>query len=566
MNREFDLQQDLKCEGCGGIPGEKFEGCAHCLSFLTAFQTSPDKAPNNPVAVGGGKAPDVEPLQGFLKEKLCEECTKPVGSNPACDLCATLKKTQEEAPPFTKEQVKQRHANMRSEFIPPPTGRIFDLVVPLSSPTIGSIDWTMHNCANSTLVLMLSSSNAGMNSINQQKFAGYILAVIINRLQESGKCDPILLEVFRLELSIISGNSSWSNWSELIEFQDLYKVCVDHQIILDNEVEFVLPNDNGLYNVGQTLTEKHGSTLIGAFKWNPSGNVLANGIFSSDFASRFRISAVILHCNDHFSIILISQGIWLIDGKGNRTGEFRAESSIQELTIEEFQKLCSLYGSFYFFEEIPFAYEMIHLFGRQDLPPRRVYYPVKWHFLYDDGTMICETTGTRVKLSRTVFMTDDRGNHFRVFPALPSPQASCVSGPWVPPPPPPPPVPCAQSYWVPPTPPPQQVPCANVAQALPPPPPPHSPINTGITKNNMSYFIEQCSGMSKWSVSIVDPKDPKKIIFHETGVYLESTNQRGVILYTFDSDTSEPKKLYKEDHEVNNFIKELNKRFNERSK
>ncbi len=436
-------------------------------------------------AVGGGKARDVVPIQKV--SEVCLDCRE--NPDPTCAVCTMIKSTQE-IPPFTKGQVKQLHAKIKSWFCQSSCqsskDRIFELVVSQHRLLIPSIDWTMHNCAFSVFVLMLSSSNAGMNSINQKTFAGYILAVIINSLQECDKCDPILLEVFRLELSIISGNSSWSDWSELIEIQDLYKVCVNHRIINDNEVEFVLPNDDGSYNISETLNRKHGSTLVGAHKWNPSIYDLSNGILSQKLNSRFRVSAVVLHYRDHFSIVVLSQGIWHIDGKGKQTGVFKAESSIRKLTIEEFQELCASHGVFYFFEEIPFVYETLNLFGRQGLSPRKVSYGGKWYFLYDNGTMICETTGIMVNLQRTVFMTDNCGKHFRVFPAFPPPafppQAPCAQDDWVPPPPPqvscafghlvpqpPPPTHCASGQWVPPPPP--QVPFLQVAPALPPPPP-----------------------------------------------------------------------------------------------
>lgn len=447
------LDKPVICELCKNHCGSN-EECDWCIDFLKSFETGGGDVPSMQgpqqtsklVARGGSgggsacEAHDVQPTQEF----------KVSSSGPICEGCL-----QSEVPPFTKGQVENVHAEMKFEFIPSKTGRIFELVVLLHSLLIASIDWTMHNCAFSTLVLMLSSSNAGMNSINQQTFAGYILAVIINRLQESGKCDPILLEVFRLELSILSGNSSWSNWSELVEFQDLYKVCVRHNIILDNEVEFVLPNDDGSYNVEQTLNGKCGSTLLQAYKWRPSMNVFANGILSLDLDSKFRISAVVLHYDDHFSIVVFSQGIWLIDGKGKRTGEFKAESSIRKLTIEQSQELFASHGVFYFLEEIPFVYETLNLFGRQGLPPRKVFYGKKWYFLYDDRTMICETTGITVNLQRTIFVNDNFGNHFLVFPV----------------PPPPPPAPCSQVAWaLPPTPPPLLPVCgAQVARALPPP-------------------------------------------------------------------------------------------------
>ena len=450
------LDEEARIQCPNGVPSCK-DGrlCDQCFNH---------KYPKE--AFGGGKRPDVIPEQDFQlcsSRIICADCQKLKGLNPACDLCATLKKMQNDSqPPFTKEQVKKLHAEMKSGFCPPQTGRIFDLVVLLFSLTIGSIDWTMHNCAFSALVLMLSSSNAGLNSINQQTFAGYILAFIIKRLQETGKCDPILLEVLRLELSILSENPDWSNWSELVEFQGLYNVCVKYKIIFDDEVKFVLPNEDGSYNIGQTLDGKCRSTLVEAHKWSPCIYVLANGILSPIFG-RFRISAVIIHWHDHFSIILFSQGIWLIDGKGTRTGEFKAESSIQELSIEQFQELCALHGAFYFFEEVPFVYETLNLSGIQGLPPRKVFYGKGWYFLYDDGTMICETTGITVNLQRSVFVNDKFGNYFRVFPALPPPPP-CEQGVWVPPPPPPP--PCAQIGWVPPPPPPS----VEVARFFPPPP------------------------------------------------------------------------------------------------
>jgi hypothetical protein len=584
MSQKSDLQQPLCgdpqcpglfCPGCQAfIESEtihKSIPCPHKASYCCAGKLCDKcfdkKYPKE--AFGGGKGPDVIPEQDFklyFSGTICEDCQKLKGSNPDCDLCATLKLTKNDSqPPFTKRKVEQVYAEMKSGFRPSREGYMFDLIVPLSSLTIGRINWTMHNRAVSTLVQMLASSNPGMNSINQQTFAGYILAFIIKRLQESGECDPILLEVFRLELTILSKNPAWSNWSELVEFQDLYKECVRHRIIFDKEVEFVLPNEDGSYNIGQTLNGKRGSTLVGAYNWPPCINVLANGILSQDLKSKFRVSAVVLHCDNHFWIIVISQGIWLIDGKGTRNGPFKAESSIQELTTEQFQLLCRSHGAFYFFEEVPPVYEMRILSGIQGLPPRKVFYVKGWYFLYEDGIMICETTGTRVNLKRSVFVHDNFGNHLRLFPVLPPPPAPCASGPWSPPPAfPPPPPPCANVAQALPPPPSQPAPCAEVALALPPSPPDQS--QHVININVLRRFVDPCSGISKWSVSVVDPKDPEKMFFEETGVCVESTNQRGMFLYTFDSDPLESKKLYKQSKEVNNFIKELNKRFNERSK
>lgn len=210
----------------------------------------------------------------------------------------------------------------------------------------------MNNCAFSVLVLMLSSSNAGLNSINQQTFAGYILAVIINAIQETGSCDPIVLEVFRLELTNLSGKAVWSNSSELVEFNELYNVCGKNKIILTNEVEFV-PS-----NVKKSLNGKRGSTFVEAHNWVPSIYDLANGTLSEELCSKHRITAVVLHKDDHFFIIIIDKGgIFLIDGKGKRIDEFKAESTLRQLTIEQFLESCATHCAFYLFEEIPFVSE-----------------------------------------------------------------------------------------------------------------------------------------------------------------------------------------------------------------
>jgi hypothetical protein len=267
-----------------------------------------------------------------------------------------MKMTQEK-PPFTKEQVKQLRNEMYLWFSSFPKGPTIKLTVLQNSMLIGRIDWTRNNCAFSTLVLMLSSSNAGLYSINQQIFAGYILAVIINAIQETGSCDPIVLEAFRLELTNLSGNPVWSNWSELVEFHDLYNLCVNFKIINTDEVEFVPSNDDGS-NVKKALNRKRGSTLVGAYKWVPSIHDLANGTLSEYLCSKHRITAVVLHKDDHFSIIiLIDGGFFWIDGKGKRVDNFKAESSLRQLTIEQFQKLCAAHGAFYLFEEVPFVSE-----------------------------------------------------------------------------------------------------------------------------------------------------------------------------------------------------------------
>lgn len=405
-------------------------------------------------AVGGGKArDDVVPLQDV--HDLCQDCQE--NPDPKCTVCAMIQSTQQSLP-FTKGQVDILHYNLGNIFAKLPKERRFNLSVQFDTVSVGTINWCFHNCAFASFVQMLSNSNAGLNSINQQKFAGYLLALIANSLQENGRCEAILIEVFRLELTIFSGNQAWSNWSELAFFGELYSFCVKHRIIIANDFIFVLPNDDGSsYDIGQVLDGKNSFAVLEAQNWSPSIEHLSYGIFSMNRDSKFRILSVVLYSNDHFSIVVISQGIWHIDGKGKRTGEFTAESTMRELSINEFQELCRQCGAFYFLEQVPVEYENLILSGSQGLPPRRILYANNPYFLYESGTLFCEKSRKLVNLQRPIFVSDLDGNHFRVFP----------------PPPPHLPAPCAQVVRA--LPPPPPAPFEKVSQPLPSPPEPEAP-------------------------------------------------------------------------------------------
>lgn len=404
--------------------------------------------------VGGGKArDDVVPLQDV--HDLCLDCRG--NPDPTCAVCAMIKSTQE-IPPFKKEEVKILHSNLGNIFAKLPKERRFNLSVRFDTVSVGTINWCFHNCAFTTVVQMLSNSNAGLYSINQQKFAGYLLALIANSLQENGRCEAILIEVFRLELTILSGNQAWSNWSELAFFGELYTFCVKHGIIIANDFIFVPPNDDGSSNnIGQVLEGKNGFAVLEAQNWSPSIENLSYGICSaanSDF--NFSISSVVLYSNDHFSIVVISQGIWHIDGKGRRTGEFTAESTIRELSINEFQELCRQCGAFYFLEKVPSEYDHVHLgTNPSDIHQRIITYNGRCYLLYPDGTVISRETGSSTEVMRSVFVKDSADRWLRLFPPphLPAPCAQVVRA--LPPPPP--------------------APFEKVSQPLPPPPEPEAP-------------------------------------------------------------------------------------------
>jgi hypothetical protein len=401
----------------------------------------------------------------------------------------------QEKPPFTKEQVKKLRKEMKLWFRQSRNGPTINLTVPQNSMIIGRIDWTGNNCAFSTLVLMLSSSNAGLNSINQKTFAGYILTVIINAIQETGSCYPIFLEAFRLELTNLSKNPVWSNWSELVEFNELYNLCVEYKIIIAIKVVFVPSNDNGS-NVKKALNGKCGSTLVEAYKLSLSIHDLRNGVLSADLSSKHRVRAVVLYKDDHFStIIIVDGGFFVIDCKGNRVDNFKAESTLRQLTIEQFQKLYATNGAFYLFEEVPFVTE------RQAIPPPPPAPCAQGHW-------------------------------------FPPPQAPCASGPWFPPPRP-------------------QGSSAQSSQAHQS----QKPLSVNITIADVKHSKDK-DLMTIWSVSIYHPTKGQISL---SGRYSESMNQSNVTNYTFDSDYSEPKRLFKYESSgpCKKFIDELNRKLNE---
>lgn len=530
MSKLFDSNQQFGCgqNGCG----QNDSLCPTCEESFTPSTTTecPDGNPRcsdaklcklcqameesmvetrgGGVVSGGNARRDVVPLQNLTE--ICSDCK--INPDPYCQVCAKMKMTQKVSP-FTKEQIELLYAELKSGFRPSPTGRIFDLVY-LFSLMIGSIDWTMHNCAFSTLVLMLANSNAGMNSINQQTFAGYLLAFMINTIQKTGKCDPIILEVFRFELTILSRNPAWRSWSILTDFEELYNFCIQHRIIINYDVHFVPPND-GSYNLRNALDGKAVSVLLEAQRWVPSIEDLSNGILSENSTSRFRISSVVFFDNDHFFIILIRQGFWLVDGKGKRTGEFTAESTKRKLSIDEFNGMCSQCGAFYFLEQTPLEYEHLLLSGIQRFPPIMVIYQKITYFLCDNGTMICEETNRILNLERSIFVLDFHGRHFRVFP--PPPPVHCASGLWSPPPPL---APSAQVAWVPS--PPQQASSAQVVQALPLP-------QQASSAQDVKYVIfrfndgklEHANGfpLSKWTYTY----QVENVCFKATGTFKDES-------------------------------------------
>jgi len=292
------------------------------------------------------------------------------------------------------------------------------LSVPLDNKMDLNIKDVSNNSALSSLLVAISSFNAGMMSINGRTFCGYVITNIIENLQDGGRCDQNLLEVLRTGLTDISKKSEWN------DFEELYNFCVEKKIIASSKIQDLPTSDDGSHKVAPILNGKAEFVCLKGNKWIPSRLHFANGVCSSDGDSRFQISAIILHNGAHFLVIVVRDGFWLIDGKEKRTGELTAGSTINRLTCVEAQKMCAEHDTFYFLEEVPIVYENVVLSGKKDLPPIKVIYREKFVFIHDDGKIIFQEPNKTGFLMNSFIGIDEFGKHIRVFPYLPPPPAS----------------------------------------------------------------------------------------------------------------------------------------------
>ena len=398
------LKEPVICESCNKACGSN-EDCVWCQDFLVQIAIGGCEPPSmqrpqqthTPVGgggCGGGSAYDVPSMQRP------QEMSGPVDGGSVCVKCDDL--------PFTMKHVQALHNKLYIIFHKYHHGKIFNLC--RFDNSIGCIKSMMNNSVFSAFILMLSSCDAGLNSINQLIFSGYLIAVMINHLQTKGECDSILVAVFCLELENLSGNSDWSNCSKRIEFRDLFDLCVEKRIILNNGGSSILElNKRNFDSLGQVLVGMDDTIVIEADKWVPKDDYLDGGILSS-IGIRYSLSAVVLKDpkNNSFVILFARNSFWLIDGK--------EEQSIRELSISEFKEMCVRNGCFYYLNKIPLLWEDLELKGNPTEFVRRFLYNCTECSLYDDGTFFFETTGITVHLAWPIFMTDISGRDFRVIP------------------------------------------------------------------------------------------------------------------------------------------------------
>jgi hypothetical protein len=252
MSQEFDLQK----LGCGQNDcGNHGALCPTCEKSFTAstemkcLDKNPrcsDKSPcdfcqsiaqsvieTKGLAIGGGKARDVIPQQGFLNEELCEDCGKQVGSNSTeCQVCAFFKESAEIAQNgdlnpkvptsvvFQKD-VGPRHGDLCA-LTPEAVQAFIDFmrIVYISSdlpliPIASSIpdshvgqwrgcEWSSGNC---WLVVILQMFQTGTwhTSINVSNPLGNALWILVRELRMIGFVSRQRLQAFRRLMQEIIG-------------------------------------------------------------------------------------------------------------------------------------------------------------------------------------------------------------------------------------------------------------------------------------------------------------------------------------------------------------------------
>ena len=252
MSQKLDLQQQPSF-GCGqngcGNHGALCPTCENSFMASTEMKC-PDKNPRcsdnspcelcqliapsfvetNGLAIGGGKARDVIPLQGLLSEEQCDECQKPKGSNPkTCGICASFLESElnpAQPPinydsdfgpaegsfgPCTPETTIRTLEDFRRSFETAKTnGFPFTGIADfkrsgnllrrlLSMFVILGIEGFNNSCFYVVLFWMLSQGNMH-ERINTDCLSGYILYKILWDLRAGLSVGRDIVEAFRLSL------------------------------------------------------------------------------------------------------------------------------------------------------------------------------------------------------------------------------------------------------------------------------------------------------------------------------------------------------------------------------
>jgi hypothetical protein len=560
------------------------------------------------------EAHDVIPLQGFLSDEKCDKCGKPVGSNPqTCVICASICESplnpaqppihydphfgpakgsfetcSDEITRITLEALEMsfRTSNRLNRLpISDITNkhRVNCIKSLISKKCFIGIEYYNDSSYMIVLFWMLSQGNMH-NWVNTHILAGYILNQILFRLRNNLFVGRSIVEAFRLSLREYSlGEQVMDDLGLLISFLENAKIIKKGPMLSEAGCSFHI-NEVRCREPSNSIQDALCASMSSPLPFLENGSIISFQFFQQ--TEKGNLTHKTLGTNFEFPF----DGVF-VHGKLLRPRMFIIYQAQCFLVV-----LCV--GESFFLTNILSASKCGHF-----LP---------------------ETREISEEEAKVLFRTQAHTIVFECVGDVPQPQASCASDPLIPqsqpqvpcvssgcvPSPPPPQVPGASGHWVPP--PQQQVPSvqvawalpptpssllpvcgAQVAQHLPPPPPPQassahfaqalppppevppppqqapcaqvaqpheSPELITVNIEDVRHYLDQ-DGMSKWFVSIRHLTRGQITI---SGGYIESTNQKNVFLYTFDSNVSRETKLFKFEPrgECKTFINELNRRLN----
>ena len=443
------------------------------------------------MAVGGGKASDVVPLQPVRgcssNQEECEECRKPLGSNTrSCSFCASfaesplnpnqpnIRYNDDFGPvkgsfgPYTPERNQRYLASLKTMFevaqlkhgtqFPEINGtratasRITQL---LSQGCVLGIEGMNNSCFGVVSIWILSQGIT-YTRIRTDCFAGYILYKVLRELRTRLFVGRDLVDAFRLSLE------EYPKIRGIIEFGEM-----DDPILLLSLLEEV-----GILTKGPIFSKIGCSFILNEYKLEGQPPV-----------SSIQDAMIYSYANN-------SQGSPVPEN-----GSILSLQLCQQRPNQPFTK--QILGT-----ELEFPHDGVSLMGKLLRLKMFIIYHSRHYlvvlcvgeafFLSNSlsasqcGHFLPETREISKQEAMRLFKEQAHTIVFECVGDVPQSQASSASGHLVPqsqpqvpcvssgyvPPPPPPLASCAQvAQALPPTPPPQQFPCANVAQAFQPPPP-----------------------------------------------------------------------------------------------
>jgi hypothetical protein len=264
--------------------------CDMCKATKDSLKECPNQNPlyseksvveTKGLAIGGGKASDVKPLQGFLSDERCDGCGKTVGSNPQrCEFCASICESpfnpaqplihydkyfgpvEGSFRPYTDLGIKRLLGDLKTMFevanqrngskFPMINGKkvtVFRIRQLISQNCVLGIEGMNNSCFGVVCLWILSQGNAHTR-IRTDCFAGYILYKILWELMTRLFVGRDLVDAFRISLE------AYPNIKRIIQFGEM-----DDPILLLSLLEEV-----GILTKGPIFSEIGCSFIMNEYK------------------------------------------------------------------------------------------------------------------------------------------------------------------------------------------------------------------------------------------------------------------------------------------------------------